>query len=397
MLPLAPRDVRRRYRAEMIATFDAASADAGARGTVPCAAFSSVKRSIFSWRAARIARPACRSPPASRADHAVRRTGIGMMEPSTWRQALRSLRRRPAFLGRVVLTLGFGAGITTAVFSLVDTVLIKPLPYPDADRLVTVYESSPSRARQTQPRRAGRLEDWNRFNRSFVALVRQLLRERHRHQRRRARAARGPPGGASVLRRLRACRRSPAAPSPTKRSRRTGPARRSSASASGRAGSTAIPQRWDEPLTIGGRPYEIVGVMPATFTSAATDVWLPAQTCAATVAAARRALPQRHRPARARRQRRGRRPRARVGSGGARTGVSENRCRLVGGSALAEGRPDGDVAARPRAPLRRRRVALARSPSRTSPGSRSCRCTARRASWRFAPRSARRGSASSAR
>ncbi len=61
-----------------------------------------------------------------------------------WRQAWRSLARRPAFFAATVLTLAFGAGVTTAVFSLVDTVLIKPLPYPDADALVTVYELSPS-------------------------------------------------------------------------------------------------------------------------------------------------------------------------------------------------------------------------------------------------------------
>ena len=69
-----------------------------------------------------------------------------------------------------MLTLAFGAGITTAVFSLVDTVLLKPLPYPDADALVTVYELSPS----TRDRRSlvapGRLQDWQRANRSFVAI-----------------------------------------------------------------------------------------------------------------------------------------------------------------------------------------------------------------------------------
>jgi len=64
-----------------------------------------------------------------------------------WRQAWRSLARRPAFFLGTVLTLAFGAGVTTAVFSLVDTVLVKPLPYPDANALVTVYEQSPSTPR----------------------------------------------------------------------------------------------------------------------------------------------------------------------------------------------------------------------------------------------------------
>ena len=87
-----------------------------------------------------------------------------------WRQAWRSLSRRPAFFAATVLTLAFGAGITTAVFSLVDTVLIKPLPYPDADALVTVYELSPSARERRSLVAPGRLQDWHRANRSFVAI-----------------------------------------------------------------------------------------------------------------------------------------------------------------------------------------------------------------------------------
>ena len=87
-----------------------------------------------------------------------------------WQQAWRSLARRPAFFAAAVLTLAFGAGVTTAVFSLVDTVLIKPLPYPDADALVTVYELSPSARDRRSLVAPGRLEDWHRSNRSFVAI-----------------------------------------------------------------------------------------------------------------------------------------------------------------------------------------------------------------------------------
>ena len=43
-----------------------------------------------------------------------------------------------------------GIGVATAVFSIVDWVLIRPLPYPDGDQLVSVYEASPSR--RDQPR-----------------------------------------------------------------------------------------------------------------------------------------------------------------------------------------------------------------------------------------------------
>jgi predicted permease len=52
------------------------------------------------------------------------------------RFGLRLWRKSPGFSLTAVLLLGLGIGVTTAVFSLVDTVLLKPLPYPDADRLV---------------------------------------------------------------------------------------------------------------------------------------------------------------------------------------------------------------------------------------------------------------------
>src|SRR5262245_27978585 len=91
-------------------------------------------------------------------------------EAAPWRQAWRSLVRRPAFLLAAVLTLAFGAGITTAVYALVDTVLLQPLPYPDADRLVTIYESNPSAREKTSLVAPGRLDDWQRLSRTFTAI-----------------------------------------------------------------------------------------------------------------------------------------------------------------------------------------------------------------------------------
>jgi putative ABC transport system permease protein len=58
------------------------------------------------------------------------------------RYALRSLARRPAFTLAAVVTLAIGIGATTAVFSVVYSVLIKPLPYRDADELVQVRYSA---------------------------------------------------------------------------------------------------------------------------------------------------------------------------------------------------------------------------------------------------------------
>ena len=54
------------------------------------------------------------------------------------RLAIRSARRRPLLSAIVVLTLGLGIGATTAVFAIADRVLLRPLPYADADRLISV-------------------------------------------------------------------------------------------------------------------------------------------------------------------------------------------------------------------------------------------------------------------
>ena len=59
------------------------------------------------------------------------------------RYAVRTLRRDSRFSVMAILTLTLGIGATTTIFSLVRGVLLDPLPYPDSDRLVRVYESSP--------------------------------------------------------------------------------------------------------------------------------------------------------------------------------------------------------------------------------------------------------------
>jgi hypothetical protein len=59
------------------------------------------------------------------------------------RYALRGLAGRPAFTYAAVLTLALGIGATTAIFSVVYSVLIKPLPYPNADELVRLKHDAP--------------------------------------------------------------------------------------------------------------------------------------------------------------------------------------------------------------------------------------------------------------
>src|SRR5437667_4532626 len=84
--------------------------------------------------------------------------------------ACRTLIRRPSFAAAAVVTLALGVGATTAMYSVVDTVLVQPLPFPNADRLVAVMETNPASRQKTSLIAPGRLEDWNRTNRTFEAL-----------------------------------------------------------------------------------------------------------------------------------------------------------------------------------------------------------------------------------
>jgi putative ABC transport system permease protein len=276
MIVLVARDVRREFRNEMIATFEAACAEAGARGSL--AVWRLLFREIADLATARRAnQPASVTfPSLSDAPVATRAFRHEWIQPAAWRQAWRSLNKRPAFFLGSVLTLGFGVGITTAVFSLVDTVLIKPLPFPDADRLVTVYESSPVARERTSLIAPARLEDWNRLNRSFVALsgsYSENVTDTSGNDPERLEARRVAPRFFTVYgmpplagRHFVEAEERPGGPGAVVISERFWTRR-----------FHRDPAVVERALTIGGQPFQIVGVMPGGFTSAATDVWLPAQ------------------------------------------------------------------------------------------------------------------------
>ncbi len=85
--------------------------------------------------------------------------------------AARSLHSRPAFAATVVLTLGLAIGATTAVFTIVDAVLLRPFGYPAEDRLVLLHEAFPHTAIDRLPFSALDFDDLRRYQQSFESVA----------------------------------------------------------------------------------------------------------------------------------------------------------------------------------------------------------------------------------
>ena len=86
------------------------------------------------------------------------------------RYALRSIRRVPAFAAAAVLTLALGIGANTAIFSVIERVLLRPLPYKDPDRLVQIWNTYPPTIPQG-PNSAGDFRDFQQRARSFSGMA----------------------------------------------------------------------------------------------------------------------------------------------------------------------------------------------------------------------------------
>jgi len=93
----------------------------------------------------------------------------------TFRQDLRfagrMLLKNPGFTAVAVLTLALGIGANTAIFTVVNGVLLKPLPYPDPERLVTLWERSQRRGFEQERVSGPDFIEWREQNRLFEGLA----------------------------------------------------------------------------------------------------------------------------------------------------------------------------------------------------------------------------------
>ena len=83
------------------------------------------------------------------------------------RHSMRAIARQPGFTILVVIMLAIGIGANTAIFSFVNGVLLQPLPFPAADRLVVLSEHNPDKGRHNAVVSPRNLEDWEKQSRTI--------------------------------------------------------------------------------------------------------------------------------------------------------------------------------------------------------------------------------------
>lgn len=161
LLRLLPRDMTRAYGAAMRDDFAAA---VDARGAVwstwTRCVLDLVKRLPSAWS------------PADGNERA-RQTTLERMQTMLLElsQAARSLAKRPGFTMVTVFTLALGIGANVAIFAIVNSVLVQPLPYPDPDEIVAIRHHAPGLDFEDLENSPGTLALYREHARSFTALA----------------------------------------------------------------------------------------------------------------------------------------------------------------------------------------------------------------------------------
>ena len=147
LLRLLPRSFRSEYAEEMRAIFEGRCRDA--RGPLATALL---------WADA-----------ASDVTSCAARVHLDILRQDL-RYVRRSLGHAPGFALTVVVVAALGVGATTAAFSITDHVLVRPLPFPGADRLVQLWQDQGPLAGSRVELSPANFRDWQRMSTSFEAL-----------------------------------------------------------------------------------------------------------------------------------------------------------------------------------------------------------------------------------
>src|SRR5918999_934709 len=87
------------------------------------------------------------------------------------RYGVRSFLKRPGFLAIAVSTLALGIGATTAMFTVVNSVLLRPLPFPDPERIVLLEGVNPRQGITVSNMSAPDIIDWQQQSQSFEQIA----------------------------------------------------------------------------------------------------------------------------------------------------------------------------------------------------------------------------------